>query len=663
MKRIILLIIGCLLSLTNVAQTDWREALRQWLNNEDMEESYGEETMELLEEMAGEPINLNQTSREELEQLPFLSAQQVEELVAYLDRYRPMRSLSELFMIEALDWHTRQLLTHFVTIGEEAPKSVWPKLCDISKYGKHTLMATAKIPFYERRGDQNGYLGYRYRHDLRYQFNYNNRIKFGLTAAQDAGEPFFSHRNKKGYDHYSYYVQLRQMGRLEELNLGMYRVNMGMGLVMNTGFHLGKLATLQTMGRPTHSLTAYASRSVAGYLQGAATTIRISNNWRLTAFASFRYVDATLNNDGTARTLVTDGYHRTPAEMEKKHNTQETDFGGSFGWRKGTLYVNANGVFTRFNRELQPQTTTLYRRYAAQGNNFFNVSLDYGYNNAYWALAGETAMNRQGALATIHSLSVRLGEQWSLMALHRYYGMRYTALHARSFSEGSGVQNEHGIYLGATWQPSRTWQIQGYVDYAHFPWPRYQVSAPSDAFDALLTVRYNHKRWALAGRYRYHVRQRDNNDKTRLVNKIDQRLRLNADYSITPHLKLRTQGDGVVSQLMGQRSYGMMVSEQATWQWRWLKSDIHIGWFCTDDYDSRIYQYESSVLYDFGFPMYYGRGMRYALMLRADLGKRLMATAKVGVTNYFDRNTIGTGLQQVNRSSMTDLLVQLRYQF
>jgi hypothetical protein len=31
----------------------------------------------------------------------------------------------------------------------------------------------------------------------------------------------------------------------------------------------------------------------------------------------------------------------------------------------------------------------------------------------------------------------------------------------------------------------------------------------------------------------------------------------------------------------------------------------------------------------------------------------------VGVTNYFDRTTIGTGLQQVNQSSMTDLLLQL----
>ena len=46
------------------------------------------------------------------------------------------------------------------------------------------LSATGKIPFYERRGDQNGYLGYRYRHDLRYQFNYNRKI-----FLQEKGSP------------------------------------------------------------------------------------------------------------------------------------------------------------------------------------------------------------------------------------------------------------------------------------------------------------------------------------------------------------------------------------------------------------------------------------------------------------------------------------------
>ena len=89
-----------------------------------------------------------------------------------------------------------------------------------------------------------------------------------------------------GYDHYSYYLQLRHIGRLEELNVGMYRVQMGMGLIMNTGFQLGKLAILQSLGRSTHALTAHSSRSSGNYMQGAAATISLSKEWRMTAFAS-----------------------------------------------------------------------------------------------------------------------------------------------------------------------------------------------------------------------------------------------------------------------------------------------------------------------------------------------------------------------------------------
>lgn len=104
-----------------------------------------------------------------------------------------------------------------------------------------------------------------------------------------------------------------------------------------------------------------------------------------------------------------------------------------------------------------------------------------------------------------------------------------------------------------------------------------------------------------------------------------------------------------------------MLSEHASCQWRWLRADAHVGWFRTDDYDSRIYQYEPSVLYDFSFPMYYGHGLRYALLLKANLGSRLGASAKIGVTKYFDRSTIGSGLQQVDGSALTDLLLQLHY--
>ena len=662
--RSLLLLLLCLLSLTVHSQKpDWREVWQQWVTIEEAEENYGEETLELLEDWAASPINLNQTSREELEQLPFLSAGQIEELVEYLDRYHPMRSLSELMMITKLDRHTRKLLECFVYVGEEKAPRIWPRWKDIAKYGKHTFRVSAKIPLYERKGDENGYLGYRYRHDIRYQFNYNNRIKFGLTGAQDAGEPFFAYRNKLGYDHYSYYFQLRDMGRLEELNLGLYRVQMGMGLVMNTGFHLGKLATLQSLGRSTHTLTAHSSRTSATYLQGAAATVRIARQWRITGYVSWRGIDATLNNDGTMRTIVTNGYHRTPTEMDKKNNSHETDIGGSIGWRKQTLHININANYTRFERELVPPSSTLYRRYAAAGNNFFNTSLDYGYNNYPWTIAGETAVNQRGAFATIHTVGLKTSDQLQLMLLHRYYDKRYTALHANSFSEGSGVQNEHGIYLGATWQPIQAWQIQGFVDYAHFSWLRYQISAPSDAFDALLSSRYDRKGWSLDARYRFHLRQRDNEEKTALVNKTEHRVRLGANYEVMKSLTLRTQADGILHQTKGVSSQGVMVSQHAKWQYHWLKTDVNVGWFRTDDYDSRIYQYEASLAYDFGYPMYYGHGLRYSLMVKADILKRLTATAKIGVTNYFDRSVIGTGLQQINHSSMTDLLMQIRYSF
>ena len=51
------------------------------------------------------------------------------------------------------------------------------------------------------------------------------------------------------------------------------------------------------------------------------------------------------------------------------------------------------------------------------------------------------------------------------------------------------------------------------------------------------------------------------------------------------------------------------------------------------------------------------------MMCRANIGKRLMITAKIGTVNYFDRSAIGTGYQQIDASSQNDLDLQLRWKF
>ena len=660
--------IFCLFSLTVGAQNDWHEALQSWMTIEDVDESYSEEALELLADIAENKINLNQTTREELERLPFLSGQQVEGIIEYIEHYRPLRTLNELLMVKSLDWDTRRLLLHFVYVGEEAPKRTWPSLADIGKYGKQQLLATLKVPLYERKGDRTDYLGYPYRHDIRYQFNYSDRLKFGLTAAQDAGEPFFANKNWMGYDHYSYYFQLRKSGMLEELNLGMYRVQMGTGLLMNTGFYLGKIAVLSSLGRTTHMLTAHSSRSASGFLRGAAATVRLAPRWTTTAFVSWRPVDATLNSNGSIRTIVRDGYHRTANELDKKNNTQELDAGFRVGWkplaRKGVPFINFNVVYTHFDRRLIPPAETpsqLYRRYSLAGNDFLNLSLDYGYTHPRFSFSGETAMNRDGAMAALHVLNWRLADEWTVVLLHRYYGLSYTAYHARSFSEGSSVQNEHGVFAGLKWSPSRSFSLQGYADYAHFPGPRYMVSTTSDAFDACLLARTLFNKYKIEGSYRLHLRQRDNEKKTFLHNRYEHHARLRISYPILA-VDLQTQAYGSFINTRSGNSRGIMFSEQASYQYRGLRLNMNVGWFHTDDYDSRLYQYEHSVLYDFSFPMYYGHGLRYALAARIDY-KRLMFTAKLGVTNYFDRAVISSGLQEINGSSQTDLLLQLRYKF
>ena len=657
--RIVVLWLWLVTGVAAQEQRPWEQYLNEVMTAEDAGSTAWEETYDLLCDLEQHPLNINHVTREQLEELPFLSAQQVEGIMAYLWRYGRMESKGELTMIRELDYAQRRLLTYFIYIDEQEAaddRLKPPSLKDVAKYTHHELMATGRVPFYERKGDKNGYLGPKYRHWLRYQLTYGDQIKAGLVGAQDAGEPFFANKNKWGYDYYSMYLQLRNMGCLETLVAGNYRVSMGMGLVMNNSFSLGKLATLQNLGRSAYTLRAHSSRSV-GSLRGLAATVDIGRTLKLTAFASYSPADATLNKDGTAATILDTDYHRTETEMGKKHNLYSTKAGGSLRYQAHGLRLGMNTLYTHLDRELKPNTSTLYRRHYAQGSDFLNMSLDYGYASSKVALSGETASDRKGHLATINSISLRLSDVASLMALQRFYSYAYCALDAQSFSDGGKVQNESGIYLGITWQPSSALRLSGYTDYAYFAWAKYQVSQSSYSWDNLLQATWQKRQWMLSGRYRLRLRQKDGKDKKTLENRWEHRGRLSADYTGTGGWGAHLQVDGCRM----QQEWGAMVSSSLSFSRKWLRLNGGLGYVHTDSYDSRVYLYELGPLYTYSMQQAYGEGVRYWLMTRAQVGKRLMLTAKIGVTDYFDRNTIGSSYQQVDGSSLTDLDLQVRW--
>ena len=666
MKGIIFFLLLLLPVFQAYAETEWEKWLDDIMLDGEYSEASYEELYDNLLDLQRNGININTATRQELESLPFLSEKQVMDIMEYIHFHGALKSINELMSIESIDYSTRQLLQEFLYAGDK-PEKGFPSLKNIMTWGKNELSLYTKIPTYERAGDaSNGdYLGYPYKFWARYSFSYAKNVRIGIVASQDAGEPFFSQSNKYGFDQYSGFIQINGLGSVESLIVGRYSVSAGMGLVMNNSFSLGKTAMLQDFGRQRNALRPHTSASENGYMQGAAATIRLSDAIRLTPFLSYRKTDATLNDDGSISSLIYTGYHRTISELNKKNNTSLTAGGMNARWNLEDFSLGATAVFTHINRPLSPNKSATYKKIYPEGSNFFNASLNYSWLHYPFSVNGETAINANGAIATINTIGWNISQYVELLGIYRFYSFNYYSLYANAFSEGGKTQNESGLYLGVRWQPKYGIDIQAYTDLAYFAWPRYGVSQSSYAIDNVVSASYKTGNWLLSGKYRLHLRQKDSNMGYVLSWQTEHRLRIGAEWT----------GDGWTSRSQldftsvsstsesSSLSQGFMITENIGYDiGKW---QIFAGgkYFNTDGYDSRLYSYERAMPHTFSFPAYYGHGIRYSLVATWSPSPTLQFNAKAGITDYFDRSAISSGQQQINASSACDIEVGMRWRW
>ncbi len=661
-------------SLPLYAQEDSLElysVFQEALYMDDGQEEDWAEAYETLTALANDKININTATPEDLRQLPFLNETQIEEISAFLYYHAPIKSWAEMAMITSLDTPMRKLLRHFLYIGPAKLYTSPPTPHDILKKGKSQLIATADIPFYSRQGDNSSYKGYPYRHSLRYTLNCGHHFKAGFIAAQDAGEPFFGKDNKLGYDFYSFYVNIRKFKAIQSLVIGRYRMKIGMGLILNSDLSFGKLMTLSSINNTNTQIRPHTSKSEANYMQGLATTLKITPSLNLTAFISYRPIDATLTSDNTAiATILTSGYHRTESELQRRHNAKEFAAGSSLTFRKKRVSVGASILYNTLNLPLQPDTRQKYRQYYPQGKSFINTSINYSYRFPRLTLQGETALslpdankNKQPGIATINTLSADVANSLTISLLQRFYSYHYTALHARSFSEGGKVQNESGLYIGARWKPTPRFSLHAYTDIAYFPWARYLVSQASHAYDAHLSTEVTTKRVTCSANYRFRIRQKDDNNKKTLFDTKEHRARITIQAPCTP-FTLKTQLDAALAQVPAS-SRGIMLTQHIAWHSpeRRLQFEATLGYFHTDDYDSRLYSHQRNMMYTLSLPMYYGHGVHYALWAQLHPLRNITLTARIATAKYFDRSTIASGQQTINHSAQTNLDLQLKWNF
>ncbi len=638
--------------------------LLSYFSLEDFDSDTWQGVYESLVNLYRHPMNINEASVEDLQVLPFLSEQQIEDILYYIHRYGGMKSTAELMMIPSLGYEDRVSLLNFVFVGDEGKRCV-PPLKDVLRYGGHEVVATMGVPMYERQGVANGnYLGDGLKHSLRYAFRYGEDVTAGITASKDAGEPFF-HENKWGYDHYNYYLLLRNVGVLKTLAVGCYKVGFGMGLVVNNGMSFGKLSVLSSLGRGSggNNIRAHSSLSESGYFNGVAATVALHRNVRVSVFLSNRDMDATLKKgDSTCvQTIVTNGYHRTRTEFDKKGNLNEKTVGGNVAFAYKGLSLGVSAIYSHLDKALRPDSATEYgyKRWYPQGQDFRNVGVNYGMTLKGFAFGGETAMNGDGALATINRLTYSSSYRLKLMVLQRFYSYKYNSLYASAFSDCGRVQNESGVFVGAEWEPSAAWHVTVYSDWFYSPWKKYGVSNSSYGTDNMVQVMYEKGSQKMSARYRLKVKDKDDVSGDGLAKDVQHRMRLTWAYGLSSPLSWKTEVDGCMTHFDGNE-WGYMLSQSADYALRRvLKVSAMVGYFRTTGYDSRIYVYEKNLMYNFYYPSFSGEGMRMNVIGKWDICKTVSLSAKMGLTKYFDRSVIGSGNQKIDGSCQSDLDIQV----
>jgi hypothetical protein len=297
------------------------------------------------------------------------------------------------------------------------------------------------------------------------------------------------------------------------------------------------------------------------------------------------------------------------------------------------------------------------------------MSADYNWVVRNFNFFGEVATSSySGAFANIHGVLFSLDRRVSMSLIYRNYGRNYQTFYSAGFSEGSRTQNEKGLYAGLKLNLSNTFSVNTYLDIFKFPWLKYQVDAPSDGHEFMIQPAYRpSRRLEVYLRYREQRRQKNRRDSdgtiTELEDVLQRNYRFNLTFKVGESIKLKSRVEYVtINRPSNPDEDGFIIVQDLIYNPKSFPVDISLRYalFDTDSYDTRIYTYENNATYVFSVPSYYYRGSRAYVLLRYSFLRRFDFWVRYGVSIFANRESIGSGAEEIIGNTKSDLTVQLR---
>ena len=209
------------------------------------------------------PINLNNTTFEELEVLQLLTDVQINDVLLHIKQYGKFISKYELQTLRYWDLQTIDMVLPFIRVDDKLDQ-LHVNLKEALKYGNFELfLRYQRTPQHKsgydevndsiREKNSNYYYGNEDRYYSRFRFSYRTNLSIGVTAEKDPGEQFFK-GTQKGFDFYSAHAFYQGGKYLKAVALGDYQVQIGQAVNFWSGYAFGKTADVSNIKKNAQPL-------------------------------------------------------------------------------------------------------------------------------------------------------------------------------------------------------------------------------------------------------------------------------------------------------------------------------------------------------------------------------------------------------------------------
>lgn len=672
----------CIIAISATLPADAQRPAGRYRNLDEMIESLaenpegGEEFTSWLDELQDlheNPVNINSATKDDLLKIPFLNDITASQMIEYRKKSGPFLSVFEVASVPGIGSDLAEKISFFIMTGEEDGSVV--KSSSGKKWSSHELLARGwetfpvSSGFRQDGGKPPAYLGGPEKFYTRCTFENSAGWHAGIIAEKDPGEPFFKDANKYGFDYYSAHLALTTKHKISQVIIGDFTARSGQGLILWQGFSPGRSADVLQASKNISQIRPYSSTDENYFFRGIATAVEFKKS-RLNLFVSSKKSDAniSLTEDSAIiiTSLETSGYHRTHSEMEDKKSIHHTVAGIIYNMAGHNFKTGVTSLYEKLQYPIQPGDQ-LYEKFNFRGKENFNLGVDYRWVKGRYQLYGEGAVSKSSGMAFIQGLEAHLHDQLNLSVMFRHFDKNYHATWANAFANETKAINETGIYSGIRILPASNVTLSGFIDWFSSPWIKYTTASPSSGYDYLLQADLRFSSHLTA-----YIRLKDRNREIKTtannlyINSSEQHQYLRVHVKVDINGKISLQSRIEVNQMaVPVKENGIFVYQDIAWNPGIvpLSAVLRFAWFDTGSYNSRIYVYENDLLYSYSTLSFYGKGIRTYLNLHFHVTKNTEGWLKIANTHCFGQKTMGSGYDEINGNSKSELKIQFRYRF